>query len=431
MILTNARVLTFDGENRVLDSGSVEVRADGAIGFVKRGRARGQDVLDADVVDAGGRLLMPALINCHSHLYSTLARGIALPSPPPADFPEILRKLWWRLDRALNLEDVYCSALIGLIDSAKCGVGTVIDHHASPNACAGSLDAVERAFCKVGLRGATCYETSDRDGPATAAAAIAENVRFIERRRPNGVVGAAFGLHAAFTLGDRTLRACAEANQPLGAAFHIHVSEDRSDAHAVGRLDRLGILNERTLAAHCVHVTAAERRLLSRRGVNAIHNPQSNCNNAVGTAPVAELFGAGVLVGLGSDGYSPRLWDEFKTAIHLQKLRARDPRAGYAEAYAAAFQNNRAIVRKIWGWELGRVETGARADLVLIDYFPPTPLDPGNLFGHLLFGVSNAPVDSLMVNGRWVLRDKQCVNVDERRTAEKAAARARALWDRF
>jgi putative selenium metabolism protein SsnA len=334
------------------------------------------------------------------------------------------------LDRALDLEDVYYSALIGLIDSARNGVGTVIDHHSSPNACAGSLDAIERAYRKVGLRGATCYETSDRDGKAAAAAAIAENVRFIERRRDD-TVGAAFGLHAAFTLGDRTLRACVEVNQSLAAAFHIHVSEDRCDRGAVSRLSRLGILNERTLAAHAIHVTAAERKVLARSGVNVVHNPQSNCNNAVGTAALVELFRDGVTVGLGSDGYSPRLWEEFKTALHLQKIRARDPRVGYAEAYAAAFQNNRAIVRKIWGVEVGRIAPGAKADLVLYDYFPPTPLEPGNLFGHLLFGISNAPVDSLMVNGRWVLRDKQCVTVDERRVAEKASRRARALWERF
>ena len=136
MILTNARILTFDGTNRVLD---------------------------AHAVDLQGRLLMPALINCHTHLYSTLARGMRLPGPPPADFPAILKKLWWRLDRALNQEDVYYSALTGLIESAHCGVGTAIDHHASPHACAGSLDSIERAFHQVGLRGATCYETRSEE----------------------------------------------------------------------------------------------------------------------------------------------------------------------------------------------------------------------------------------------------------------------------
>jgi cytosine/adenosine deaminase-related metal-dependent hydrolase len=151
----------------------------------------------------------------------------------------------------------------------------------------------------------------------------------------------------------------------------------------------------------------------------------------VGAAKLLELFRRGVLVGLGSDGYSPRMFEEFKTAFHVQKLQAGDPRVAYGEAYAAAFLNNRTIVKKLWGMEIGRIEKGAQADLILVDYYPPTPLHSGNLFGHILFGIANAPVDSLIVNGRYVLRDKQCVTVDERRVAEKAAARARALWERF
>ena len=425
MIFTNARILTFDSTNRVIDSGSVEVRPDGTVGAVEGGRRRG-----SDVVDAGGRLLMPALINCHSHLYSTLARGITLPGPAPKDFRGILRKLWWRLDRALTLDDVYDSALVGLVDSAKCGVGTVIDHHSSPSACPGSLDAVEMAFRKVGLRGATCYETSDRNGRRAAEEAIRENVRFAEKRR-GGLVGAAFGLHAAFTLGARTLRACMEANRSLHAPFHVHVAEDRCDALAVRRLCEAGVLDGRTLAAHCVHVTAAERRMLARNSVNVVHNPQSNCNNAVGMANLREMMRSGVLVGLGSDGYSPRMWDEFKTALHVQKLRTRDPRVGYGEAFAAAFLNNREIVAKLWDVPLGRIECGAAADCILVDYFPPAPIHPGNLFGHLLFGIANAPVDSLVVHGRFVMREKRCVTVDERRLAERAAARAKTLWSRM
>jgi len=125
------------------------------------------------------------------------------------------------------------------------------------------------------------------------------------------------------------------------------------------------------------------------------------------------------------------MWEEFKTAFHVQKLREGDPRVGYAEAYAAALLNNRTIARKIWGWEIGRIQSGARADLLLVDYFPPTPLDGNNLFGHILFGIANAPVDSLFVNGRYVLRNKECVTVSEREVAEKASLRARALWNRF
>ena len=452
MIIRNARVVCLDRENRVLDNADVVIGSDGAIESVGVG-GRVSGVKPADptpshptpshpVLDARGRLLMPALINCHTHLYSTLARGIALPGPAPKNFPEILKKLWWRLDRALEPDDVYLSALVGLVDCAKNGVGTLVDHHSSPNACAGSLDQVERAFREVGLRGVLCYETSDRDGPAKAQAALDENVRFIERTRRagDGMIAASFGLHASFTLSDRTLRRAVEAEQGLGAGFHIHVAEDRSDLdHArrrfkktvVARLRDLGVLTDRTLAAHCIHVTAGDVAALARLGSAVAHNPQSNSNNAVGVAKLLELMAAGVLVGLGSDGYSPRMWDEFKTAFHLQKVRTGDPRVGYAEAWAAALLNNRTIARKLWGMEIGRIEPGARADLVLVDYWPPTPLHAGNLFGHVLFGIANAPVDTLIVNGRVVVKDKRCVTVDEAAVAERATRKAKALWERF
>jgi len=452
VIIRNARVVCLDRENRVLDNADVVIGSDGAIESVGVG-GRVSGVKPADptpshptpshpVLDARGRLLMPALINCHTHLYSTLARGIALPGPAPKNFPEILKKLWWRLDRALEPDDVYLSALVGLVDCAKNGVGTLVDHHSSPNACAGSLDQVERAFREVGLRGVLCYETSDRDGPAKAQAALEENVRFIERTRRagDGLIAASFGLHASFTLSDRTLRRAVEAEQGLEAGFHIHVAEDRSDLeHArrrfkktvVARLRDLGVLTDRTLAAHCIHVTAGDVAALARLGSAVAHNPQSNSNNAVGVAKLLELMAAGVLVGLGSDGYSPRMWDEFKTAFHLQKVRTGDPRVGYAEAWAAALLNNRTIARKLWGMEIGRIEPGARADLVLVDYWPPTPLHAGNLFGHVLFGIANAPVDTLIVNGRVVVKDKRCVTVDEAAVAERATRKAKALWERF
>jgi len=420
MLITNARVLTFDTSNQVLDSGSVEIREDGTIAaLLPEPRPH---ATPGPCIDARGRVLMPALINCHTHLYSTLARGLALPGPPPRNFPEILRKLWWRLDCTLTPDDIYYSALVGLIDSAKNGVATLIDHHSSPNACPGSLDFVERAFREVGLRGALCYETSDRNGVDKTTEAIRENIRFIESRKPDHLVSATFGLHAAFTLTDDSLARCVEANQSLRAAFHIHLAEDVCDVNAVRRLAHAGILEKRTLAAHCLHVTPEDIHILASHGVNVVHNPQSNCNNGVGVANVSGLIRRGVMVGLGSDGYSPRLWDEFKTSLHLQKPDARTP---------APLLNNRTIVQKLWGLHLGRIEPGAKADLILVDYFPPTPLTPDNLTGHLVFGISNAPVDSLIVNGRFIIKDRQCVTVDERAIAEKAAKQAESLWSRL
>ncbi len=437
MIIRNARIVTLDVKNRVFDSGAVQVRADGSIGWVRRDTFANGD----EVLDARGKLLMPALINCHTHLYSTLARGMPLHGPPPRNFTEILRRVWWRLDSALKDEDVYYSALVGLIDSAKAGVGTIVDHHSSPNACLGSLGIIERAFRDVGLRGALCYETSDRNGSAAAMEGFYENVRYAERVRRSGdsMLAASFGLHASFTLREDMLRACVDAARALETGCHIHVAEDRADVvHArrqfhktpVKRLCEVGALNERSIAAHCVHVSSEDVSCLARHGANVIHNPQSNCNNAVGTADISQLLRRSVLVGLGSDGFTPRMWEEFTAAAHVQNLRTRDPRVGGREAYTALL-NNRAIAKKAWGWEIGRIAPGARADLMLLDYYPPTPLTSGNLFGHVLFGIAHARVDSLMVNGRFVVRDGHCVTVDENAIAEKARARARELWNRL
>ncbi len=429
MIVTNARVVTLDGANRVFDSGDVEVLPGGVFGDV---RAADGGRRSSEALDARGKLMMPALINCHTHLYSTFARGMALPGPEPANFKAILRKLWWKLDRALNAEDVYYSALVGLIDSAKNGVGTLADHHSSPNACGGSLDVVERAFQEVGLRGALCYETSCRIGLADCSNAYNENLRFIHRvrkRQAGGMIGASFGLHAAFTLDDDAIRAAAETARALDAGIHIHISEDKCDAGAVTRLAKFGALDERTVAAHCVHVTRAEMGILAKRKVNVVHNPQSNCNNAVGAARLVEMMRRKILVGLGTDGYTPRIWEELKAAVQVQRLTSQDPRVGFGEA-CAALLNNREIANKAWGMRIGRIEPGASADFILLDYFPPTPLTAENLMGHMLFGIANAPLDSLVVNGMFVVREGRCVTVDEAKIAEKAAARARALWER-
>jgi putative selenium metabolism protein SsnA len=442
MIIRNARILTFDRQNRIIERGAVEVRADGAVGWVGEDRRLPESRLEQEVIDGDGKLLMPALINCHTHLYSFLARGVPLKGAPPRNFVEILKKLWWKLDSALEVEDIYLSALMGLIESAKAGVATVFDHHSSPNACPGSLDIIEGAFREVGLRGCLCYETSDRNGSAKAREAIAENVRFIEHcglSDGKKMIAASFGLHASFTLGDRTLEECVSANTSPGNSFHIHVAEDRVDverslrqhrASPVRRLHERGVLTPTSIAAHCVHVTKADTDLLKRSGVNVVHNPQSNCNNAVGTANLTKLLASKVMAGLGSDGYSPRILDEFTIASHAQKVRASDPRVGCSEAFDL-FLNNREIARRVCGWNIGTIERAACADLMLVDYSPPTPLTKENLFAHLLFGIARSPVNSLWVNGKAVVRNGHCIKVNERAICEKAVVRARQLWARM
>ena len=224
--------------------------------------------------DCSGCLILPGNVCAHTHLYSALARGMPYALEPPQNFVQILQRVWWRLDRALDDESVRASALVGGMEALLSGTTTLIDHHASPNAIDGSLDVIEGALGALGVRSVLCYETSDRDGPERAAAGVAENRRFLagspapRRRSTRGMVGA----HASFTLSDETLAACAEPRASTGAGLHVHAAEDAADERdALARCGgasspgspRAGALDERTLLAHGVHLDDAELELVA------------------------------------------------------------------------------------------------------------------------------------------------------------------------
>ncbi len=244
-------------------------------------------------IDCTGCLVVPGNVNAHMHLYSALARGMPYRLDPPGDFVQILQRVWWRLDRALDPDSIRASALAGGMDALLTGTTTVVDHQASPEAIDGSLDVIAQALADIGLRSVLCYEVTDRDGPERAMAGVEENRRFLKAGWPlaRGMVGA----HASFTLSDETLGACAEVARDAGVGVHIHVAEDAADqrdaearfgSSVVPRLARAGVLNGSALLAHCVHVDAEEIEAIRDAGATVAHNPRSNMNNSVGRAPV-------------------------------------------------------------------------------------------------------------------------------------------------
>lgn len=223
MLIHNACVLTMDEGWNIIENGAVYIKGD-KIEDVGSSEELRQKYIEPEPLDAGGRILMPGFVNAHMHLYSTMSRGIALRDEPPVAFNQILERLWWRLDKALDDEAVRLSAWLPLIQAIRKGTTTIIDHHASPRAIAGSLDVMAEIFEKIGLRGVLCYEVSDRDGAQAADTGIGENVRFIERchKYPSPLLRGMFGLHASFTLSEDTLRRCAEAARSLSAGCHVH-----------------------------------------------------------------------------------------------------------------------------------------------------------------------------------------------------------------
>ena len=440
VVVSNGTVVTPGSHPRVLHRHDVRCEGGRVTRIVPHGEIAGTG---ARVIDATGKVVFPGFINAHTHLYSTLARGLGK-AAPSASFREVLEHLWWRLDRRLTLEDCRVSAEVALLEAIRHGTTMLVDHHASPGAVRGSLDVIADAVTRFGVRACLCYEVSDRDGAEVARAGIAENVSFIERCRSerDGRLRALFGLHAAFTLSDATLESAAAMTRDLGAGFHVHVAEAASDEESsvrehgvrvVERLHRFGILGPGSIAAHCVHVDAREIALLAETGAAVVHNPQSNMNNAVGVADVPAMVAKGVLVGLGTDAMTTDMLEELRAALFVRHLAAKNPSAGFLETVSLLTTGNAAIAERLWpGLGLGELREGGAADLAVFDYDPPTPLDDATILGHLVFGLSQASVDTTVVGGKVLMAGGRLeLDVDEAEVAARARERAKALWERF
>ena len=439
MLISNATLVTWGHPNQILPSHTIHIEADKIEAIGPDDELRDLHPHD-EQLDAGGKIVLPGNICAHTHFYGAFSRGLALAGDAPENFPQILEKLWWPLDRSLSAEEIRYSALVCLVDAIRHGTTTLIDHHASANAIPGSLDVIADALDMAGLRGVLCYEVSDRDGLERARAGIAENVRFINRSSKKALIGSSFGLHASLTLSDGTLEACRLA-LPAGAGFHIHVAESQADQYdalkksglrVVDRLNRHGILGPHTIAAHCVHVDAREIELLAETGTWVTHQPRSNMNNAVGVAPVESMLRAGVRVGLGNDGFSNAMWAEWNAAYLLHKSEHGDSRRMDGNTVAQmAIYHNASLASTFFPVEVGVLKPGAAADVILVDYNAPTPLTPENLPWHILFGFRESMISTTIVAGKILMKDHELLTLDEKEIAARASALAGPMWDRL
>ncbi len=437
-LIIHATVVTLGDDNRIIPDGAVWIE-NGTIAEIGSTGALTAKYADTDRLDAEGKILMPGFICAHHHLYSTMARGFAPPGEPASNFGEILERLWWRLDKALSPDDVLYSALVPLIDCIRHGTTTIFDHHASPSCRDGSLDILADAVLRSGIRASLCYEVSDRNEPG---AGVRENARFLERvqRHAAGRLAGMVGIHASFTVSDETLAMCREVAEEYDVGYHIHVAEGVEDhQHAlehfgvrtVERLVDRGICGEKSLYIHCVNVDDHELELIRETGTAVVHNPESNMNNAVGVAPVLEMMRRGILVGLGTDGMASDMPAQMRVAYLLHRLDQRDPRVGFLEAPRMLLENNARLAERFFGRTFGRIEVGAAADLILLDYAPPTPLTPETFLGHLIFGIPGAAVDTTIVDGEVLMRYGVLTTFDEERVMARSRELAQALWKRI
>ena len=437
LLVGNGKLITRDPALPYLEDGAVAldgevVKEVGALADLKA------KYPDAEFVDAKGGVIMPGLINVHTHIYSGLARGLAIEGNNPTNFLEVLEGMWWNIDRHLTLDGTRASAYATVLDCIRDGVTTIFDHHASFCEIPGSLFAIKDVCQELGIRANLCYEVSERDGEEKTRQSIQENADFAKwaKEQDDDMIKAMFGGHALFTISDKTFEKMVKANDGM-TGFHIHVAEGMNDVYdslrnygcrPVNRLLYNGILGEKTMLGHCIHVSPAELDIIKETNTMVCHNPESNMGNAVGCSPVLQMYGKGILIGLGTDAYTHDMLESLKVLLPMQRHNAALPNVGWCEATGMLFENNAKICSRYFKKPLGVLKSGAAADVIVMDYKPFTPFSAENIDGHMLFGMMGKNCRTTIINGKVLYKDREFVDIDEERINAWTMEQAKKLW---
>lgn len=374
------------------------------------------------VVDCKGKYVTKSFACGHHHIYSAFATGMPAPAKSPGNFYEILKYIWWTLDKSLDLEMIKYSAYVTAIACAKNGVTFAIDHHASPMAVEGSLQTIADAFDEVGVGHLLCYEISDRDGVDIARKGLAETESYLKNNQ--GLVG----LHASFTLTNKTLEKAVKLAEKYKSGIHVHVAEDIYDQEhcydihnkrVIERFRDAGVLDlPKSLLIHCLYLTDEERTIIRESGVNVVQNTESNLNNNVGQFSSCSI-GNNILIG--TDGmHSNMLRAANSTFFNSQDNDTVD----YAEIYRR-FRNVHNYL------ENNDFKGDGDNNLVVLDYQPPTEFSSENFLGHFLFGIESSMVQHVISKGKLIVKDRKVITVNEAEIKEKAKALSKELWKKM
>ncbi|MCD8088519.1 MAG: putative aminohydrolase SsnA [Oscillospiraceae bacterium] len=437
LVIGNGRVITRDETMPYLPEGAV-VTEGSLIRELGPTAAIREKYPQARFVDAQGGVIMPGLINAHTHIYSGLARGLSINGYNPHTFYQVLDGMWWNIDRHLDLEGTRASAYATIIDCIKNGVTTIFDHHASYREITGSLFAIRDVAQELGIRACLCYEVSERNGAKKCQEAIEENAAFAQwaAKENSDMIKAMFGGHALFTLSDQTFRQMARANDGL-TGYHIHVCEgstDRTDSwdkynmRPIDRLAKHGILGEKTILGHCIELTDDELDVIAETNTMCVTNPESNMGNAVGVAPVLKMFQKGILVGLGTDAYTHDMLESLKVELIIQRHNAGLPNVGWQESTGMLFENNAKMCARYLSKPVGILAPGALADIAVFDYHPFTPFGAENVEGHILYGFQGKMCLHTVINGQLLMENRTLTQTDEESVYQRVEAAARRLW---
>ena len=372
------------------------------------------------ILDCRGKLVTKSFGCGHHHIYSTLARGMPAPAKSPQNFIEILKYVWWHLDKNLDLEMIKASALASALYCAKNGVTFVIDHHASPFAVSGSLSTIKEAFESVGVSHLLCYEISDRDGEISRDEGFIETDEYLSQGE-QGLVG----LHASFTVSNNTLNQAVELARKHNSGIHIHVAEDQADQddcykthklRVIKRLADAGVLAmPKTILGHCVHLDPSEKKLLNDSKAWVVESIESNLNNNVGLANYSET---NQRMMLGTDGMHNDMLRSAKAAFFVgQTTEGLD--------FPGIYERFRNVHRYL---ATNQFRGDGENNLVILDYDTPTEISSDNFLGHFVFGLEAKHVKSVISGGKLVVKDRKLQTMDEEEILLFAREMGKKLW---
>ena len=441
LLIKNGIIVTMDHNRRIFDRHSLAIEQ-GRV--VEIGKTEDLEKKHPDVkfVDATGQIVMPGMVCSHSHLYGMLLRGASMTVTPPSDFTQILQRIWWPLDEALNYEDAYASALIAAVEFAKSGITMFADTFSGPNSISGVLDKISDAVESVGIRGFVAFEATERHSRDEGFNGVRENVRFAERMsaKLDSKTKPLFSIHASFTVSDELIREVKKSAERFHSPITIHASEGLGDLHhnlenygkrTIERLSDVGLLGPNVVLAHCVHLNSKEIDLIAETKTGVAHNPMSNMLNAVGVAPVQQMLAHKVPVGLGNDGYIFDMFENMRAAFLLHRVNSRDSNAidPYSVLEMATING-----AKLYGMEkdVGSIEIGKKADIILIrPNILPTPLTVETVVGHLIHTVDGDDIEHVLVEGKQIVRNKRLLSFNEQEAQQISQKAAANLWTRM
>src|SRR5437016_3193890 len=430
LIIRGGTVVTMDGERHVIENGAVAVKG-GRIVSVGSVTDIDRTYTAREIVNAAGKVIIPGLINGHTHVPMTLFRGLA----DDLDLQEWLTKYIFPAE-AKNVTEQFVRAgtRLGLAEMIRGGTTTYCDMYYFE-------DAIADETVKAGMRGVlgeTIIDFPVADNK-TNAEAMAYAEKFVKRWQGNALIVPAIAPHAPYTVSEEHLQAVRAFSDRTGAPIVTHISETKREvddsikakgASPIDYLNRIGFLNTRVIAAHVVWPSEGELGVLKRLGVGSAHNPQSNMKLASGVAPVPEMLKEDLPVGLGTDGAASNndlnIWEEMDTAAKLHKLISRDPKVVNAqEAFEmATIRGARALHLEK---EIGSIEKGKRADLVVVDLDDLNQTPYYNIYSDLVYATKAADVRTVIIEGRVVMRDRRLLTLNE----ETIKAEARRYRERI